>query len=145
MLHGIQNFTMSSHFAPSSSSDSGSTQSDNLLQNEVIEEHSKDTLPHSAHEYNQSTMPPRDRTRGRSVHIFDASNRNTSIGGLVPTAGVTNANLYAMIEIFVNFYGGYILRNESDVNIEKDDFPLLPGNHYVDSPRESLFKRLFSS
>jgi hypothetical protein len=157
---------MSLSSAPSSLSDSGSSQSDTLLQNEIIEEHPKDTLqneiieedpkdtlqhladalPHSAdtpspllHEDTRTTMPPHNRSAGRNVHIFDTRDRNTSIGGLILTASVTNANLYAMIEIFVIFNGEYILHNESDITIEKDDSILLPGNYYIDSPCKSFF------
>jgi hypothetical protein len=169
---------MSLSSAPSSLSDFSSSQSDTLLQNEIIEEHPKDglqneiieedpkdTLQHLAdspsfllHEDTRSTMPPLNRSRGRNVHIFDASDRNTSIGGLILTAGVTNANLYAMIEIFVIFdgedilqnessiaiEGEYILRNESSIAIEKDDSMLLPGNYYIHSSRKSFFD-IFSS
>jgi hypothetical protein len=79
-------------------------------------------------------MPlPRDRSKHRDVHIFNISDRDTSIGGLILTAGITNTNLYSMIEIFVIFNGVYILRNESDITIEKDDSPVLPGNYYIDS------------
>ncbi|KAH8674455.1 HNH endonuclease-domain-containing protein [Tricladium varicosporioides] len=78
-------------------------------------------------------MPPINRSAGRNIHIFDASNRDASIGGLILTNGITNANLYAMIEIFVIFNGEYILRNENNATIEKDDAPLLPGNYYIDS------------
>jgi hypothetical protein len=171
---------MSLSSAPSSLSDSGSSQSDTLLQNEIIvkehpkdtlqyladalphsdallqneiiiKEHPKDTLPHSAdspsslllHEDTRTTMPPRNRSKGRDVHIFDISDRDTSIGGLILTAGVTNANLYTMIEIFVIFNGEYILRNESDTMIEKDDSLLLPGNYYIDSPRKLFFNAFF--
>jgi hypothetical protein len=83
-------------------------------------------------------MPPRNRSPGRDVHIFDTRDRCTSIGGLVLTEGVTNANLYTMIEIFVLFKREYVLRNESDVEIAKDASLLLPGNYYIDSP-SSLF------
>ena len=83
-------------------------------------------------------MPPHNRSAGRDVHIFDASDRSTSIGGLILTAGVTNANLYAMVEIFVFFDSEYTLRNESDDTIGKDNSPLLPGNYYIDTPRTSL-------
>jgi hypothetical protein len=89
-------------------------------------------------------MPPCDRTGGRTVHIFDASNRSTEIGGLILTAGVTNANFYAMVEIFVFFTSEYVLQSESGVVIEKDDSLLLPGNYYVDSPCKSLFNKPFS-
>lgn len=143
--------------APSGLSDSNSPQPDTLLQNEIIEKHSKDSLPPSAdasiypgdslnsllHEDTRSIMPRRDRSAGRNVHIFDISDRNTSIGGLVLTAGITNANLYTMIEIFVIFNGEYILQNESNTTIERDDSLLLPGNYYIDSLRKDLLKTFF--
>jgi hypothetical protein len=90
-------------------------------------------------------MPPLHRSRGRDVHIFDASDRDTSIGGLILTAGVTNANLYAMIDIFVILNGEYILRNESDTTIEKNDSLLLPGNYYIDSPCKVSLISFFSN
>jgi hypothetical protein len=90
-------------------------------------------------------MPPRDRSGRRDVHIFDARDRNTSIGGLILTAGVTNANLHAMIEIFVIFKSEYSLQSESNVTIAKDDNSLLlPGNYYIDSDGKSVFNGLFS-
>jgi hypothetical protein len=84
-------------------------------------------------------MLPHNRSAGRDVHIFDTRDRSTSIGGLILTAGVTNTDLYAMIEIFVIFNGEYILRNESDITIDKDDSIVLPGNYYIDSPCKSFF------
>ena len=83
-------------------------------------------------------MPPQNRSAGRDVHIFDTHDRSTSIGGLILTEGVTNSNLYTMIEIFVLFNSEYVLRNESDVEMGKDASPLLPGNYYIDS-RGTLF------
>ena len=83
-------------------------------------------------------MPPLDRSGGRDVHIFNSSDRSTSIGGLILTNGVTNANLYAIIEIFVIFKGRYVLRNKSNVTIKKDDSSLLPGNYYIDSRGKSF-------
>ena len=151
ILHAIQIFTMSPSSAPSSSSDSYSLQSDALRQNKIIiEEHPKDTLlhltdalPHSAdspssllHEDTQFTIPPYDRSRGRTVHIFNASDRNTTIGGLILTDGVTNANLYAMVEIIVIVTSKFTLQNESDVILEKDSSPLQPGNYYIHVLRE---------
>ncbi|KAE8448048.1 hypothetical protein EG329_009971 [Mollisiaceae sp. DMI_Dod_QoI] len=160
---------MSLSSAPSSLSDFSSSQSDTLLQNEIIEEHPKNglqneiieenpknTIQHLAnsppfllHEDTRSTMSPLNRSKGRDVHIFDASDRNTSISGLVLTAGVTNANLYAIIEIFVIFdgedilqnkssiaiKGEYILRNKSNIAIKKNNSMLLPRNYYIHSSR----------
>ncbi|KAH8652734.1 HNH endonuclease-domain-containing protein [Tricladium varicosporioides] len=75
-----------------------------------------------------------DRSQHRNVLIFNTSDRNTTIGGLVLTAGVTNANLYAMVEIIVIAISDFTLRNESDITIKKNDSPLQPGNYYIDSP-----------
>ncbi len=130
-----------------------SSHSDNFLQLEsIIDEHPKDILPYSAdtpsslllHEDTRSKMPPRNRSRARDIYIFNTSDRDTPIGGLILTAGVTNANLYTMIEIFVIFDGEYILRNESDITIEKEDNSLLlPGNYFINSPSQCFFHIFF--
>ena len=83
-------------------------------------------------------MPPQNCSAGRDIHIFDTRDRSTSIGGLILTEGVTNANLYTIIEIFVLFNSECVLRNENDVEIEKDASPLFPGNYHIDS-RGTLF------
>jgi hypothetical protein len=62
-----------------------------------------------------STMPPRNRSRGRDVHIFNTRDPNTLTSGLILTNGVTTANLHTMIEIFVIFSDEYVLRNKSNV------------------------------
>ena len=91
-------------------------------------------------------MPTQYRSAGRNVHLFDTNDRGTSIGGLILTAGVTNANLYAMVEILVFFDSEYVLRNENDTTVEKDNTLLLPGNYYVDAPRTFLFtKQLYTA
>ncbi|KAF1813960.1 hypothetical protein P152DRAFT_465712 [Eremomyces bilateralis CBS 781.70] len=46
-------------------------------------------------------MPPRNRSLGRDVHIYDVNDRTTVLGGLILTNGVTNANFYSMVEIIV--------------------------------------------
>ena len=88
-------------------------------------------------------MPVYNRSAGRDIHIFDASDRGTSIDGLILTIGGTNPNLYTMVEIFIILNCEYVLRNESDITIEKDDSLLQPGNYYTDSPRKSLFNNSF--
>lgn len=153
------------------SSSSAHSCSDSSHFENIIEEHPKDTrlrsadalpqyedtllhlannLPHPTdtpspllYEAARSKMPPRNRSGGRDVHIFDIRDRSTSIGGLILTEGITNANLYTMIEIFILFNGEYILRNESGTTIKTDDSPLLPGNYYIDSPSMSLLNSFF--
>ncbi|KAF1811692.1 hypothetical protein P152DRAFT_459162 [Eremomyces bilateralis CBS 781.70] len=78
-----------------------------------------------------STMPSRNRSLGRDVHIYDANDRTTVLGGLILTNGVTNANFYSMVEIIVLFITDFELQNEESTKIQKTDDPLRPGNYYI--------------
>jgi len=42
-----------------------------------------------------------NRSVGRNVHIYDPNNPTEPLGGLVLCNGITNANFYAMMEVFV--------------------------------------------
>ncbi|TAQ84706.1 hypothetical protein B7494_g6967 [Chlorociboria aeruginascens] len=81
------------------------------------------------------SIMPSNRSAARSVHIFDARDRSSSIGGLRLSNGVTCANFHSMIEIFVLFDGDYTLQDDSGTAIEKNESPLQPGNYYIVSPR----------
>jgi hypothetical protein len=83
---------------------------------------------------------PSNRSAGRSVHIFDARDRSSSIGGLRLSSGVTCANFHAMIEIFVLFEGDYTLQDESDTTIQNNESLLQPGNYYIVSSRKFLYQ-----
>ena len=83
-------------------------------------------------------MPPRDRSVGQDVHIYNynSNNRNTLLGGLILSPGVTNANFYAMIRIFVEFTPRHYsrtfsLQNQSRITIQENHQPLQPGNYYI--------------
>jgi hypothetical protein len=83
-----------------------------------------------------STMPPINRSAGRNVHIFDSRDRSTALGGLILNTGVTNANFYAMIRIFVEFTprnhsSTFSLRNQSRITIQENNQPLQPGSYYI--------------
>ena len=78
-------------------------------------------------------MSGSDRSRGRDVHIFSTSDRDAAIGGL-HSNGITNANLCTMIEIVFFFDGEYVLRDENNVVIARDNSLLQPGKYYIDSP-----------
>jgi hypothetical protein len=83
-----------------------------------------------------STMPPANRSAGRDVHIYGSRDRTTTLGGLILNAGVTNANFYAMIRIFVeftprNFSRTFSLRNENRITIQENHQPLQPGSYYI--------------
>jgi hypothetical protein len=146
----------SSHSDPDTLEGTVPQPKDAPLQPEDILKEPKDTVPQPENtllqhdeilhlpQLEDSTMLGGNRSGGRDVFIFNASDRNTTIGGLILTNGVTNANLYAMIEIIVFFNGEYSLRNESNITIERDDSLLQSGNYYLDSPRKSLSNNSFT-
>lgn len=78
-------------------------------------------------------MPANNRSAARNVHVYDAEKPSEEeLSGLVLTNGVTNKNLYAMINIIVMIDGPYSLRhNSSDTIVPEDDAPLQPGNYYI--------------
>ncbi|KAF2194976.1 hypothetical protein K469DRAFT_545534 [Zopfia rhizophila CBS 207.26] len=76
-------------------------------------------------------MPPIDRSRGRNVHIYDANDPATVLGGLILAKGVTNTNFYSMVEMLFIFTGTFFLRDEGNTKIEKDDRPLQPGEYSI--------------
>ncbi|KAH8648899.1 HNH endonuclease-domain-containing protein [Tricladium varicosporioides] len=115
-----------------------------LPQHDEITPRSENALPHLADTLSQpkdSTTSGSDRSRHRNVHIFNASDRSTTIGGLILTKEnnvtncVTNANFYAMVEIIVIVKSNFTLRNESDITIAKDNSPLQPGNYFIHAPQ----------
>jgi len=79
-----------------------------------------------------------DRSKGRNVHIYDAKDPTTVLGGLLLTNGVTNANFYSMVEIFVLFTTDFELRDEGDTKLERNDDPLQPGGYYINTAGKFL-------
>jgi len=76
-------------------------------------------------------MPPIHRSAGRNIHIYDVNDPATVLGGLTLTNGVTNANFYAMVDIICIFDDHYILLDERDSTIYRDDHPLQQGKYYI--------------
>lgn len=73
------------------------------------------------------------RALARDVFIYDLRDLNTLLGGLVLTAGVTDANFYAMVDIIIDILlpGPFFLQNENSGTIAQDAQPLLPGRYFV--------------
>ena len=78
-------------------------------------------------------MAPRDRSKGRDVHIYDIKDPNTILGGLILEQGVTNTNFYSMVEIIILFESDFELQLEGNIKVEKNDDPLQPGNYYINA------------
>jgi hypothetical protein len=97
------------------------------------------------------TMSPNDRSGGRNVHIYDAEKPTTVLGGLILSNGVTNANLYSMLDIFIVYKAPKevpldevkpFLRNKEGTKIEKNDDPIQPGEYYLVTPCRFLYHPL---
>jgi len=73
------------------------------------------------------------RALARDVFIYDLRDFDTLLGGLVLTAGVTNANFYAMVDIIIDISppGPFFLQDENGETIAQDAQPLLPGRCFV--------------
>lgn len=72
-----------------------------------------------------------NRSAGRDVHIYNAKDPTTVLGGLILTSGVTNANFYSMVEIIFIFDLEYFLQDKAGTMIQRDNHPLQPGNYYI--------------
>jgi len=78
-----------------------------------------------------SNTPPLDRSAWRDTNIYSSNNRDKALGGLWVAEGITNANLYSMIEIFCFFTDTFSLQNDSERLVERDEQKLQPGNYYI--------------
>ncbi|KAL0633043.1 hypothetical protein Q9L58_008053 [Maublancomyces gigas] len=80
-------------------------------------------------------MSVSNRSAGRDVQVFDANDSATALGGLILSNGITNANFYSMIEVFLFFESNYVLRHEDATDalrdVPKDEQALQPGNYYI--------------
>jgi hypothetical protein len=86
-----------------------------------------------------STMPPTNRSVGRNVHIYDEKDRNTALGGLILSNGITNANFYFMVRIIIICNGHFDLKDENNSLIERNDHPLQPGKYYIAATGRLLY------
>lgn len=72
-----------------------------------------------------------DRSRGRNVHIYDAKDRSKLLGGLMLNNGITNFNLYSMVEIWLLFDSSFSIENEAAATLERNEEPLTGGKYYI--------------
>lgn len=74
---------------------------------------------------------PVNRSVGRDVHIYNAKDPDIILGGLRLTRGVTNANLYAMIDIFCIFESSYVLHGNDKTVLLRNNDPLRSGKYFI--------------
>lgn len=78
-------------------------------------------------------MPGLDRSAGRTLQLYNSSDKENVIGGLIVTNGITHANLYFMVEIIVVATSEFTLRDEDDMDIPKDDAQVEPGDYFINA------------
>ena len=72
-----------------------------------------------------------NRSAGRDVYIYDTKDPDTVLGGLILTNGVTNANFYSMVGVFLIIGSNYVLRHEDGTVIMRDEQVLGRGDYYI--------------
>jgi len=76
-------------------------------------------------------IQPTNRSAWHDTHIYASNDRDTVLGGLWVAPGITNANLYSMVEIFCTITDTFDLQDDSQRLVERDEEPLQPGNYYI--------------
>jgi len=82
-------------------------------------------------EDSQTNMPPADRLAFRDTYIYASDRLDTMLGGLWASEGITNANLYSMLEIFCFFTDTFHLHDDRKQLVGRDGQQLQPGNYFV--------------
>ena len=76
-------------------------------------------------------MTTSGRSAWRDTTIYASSHRDKVLGGLWAAEGITNANLYSMLEIFCFFTDIFTLHDNGGQLVERDGQKLQPGNYYI--------------
>jgi len=71
------------------------------------------------------------RSECRDAHIYASDTLETLLGGLWIAKGITNANLYSMMEIFCPFSNTFELQLQGGLLIKRDNSQLQPGSYFV--------------
>jgi hypothetical protein len=81
----------------------------------------KAKTPTGASEDEDHNMPGQNRSVGWTVHLYNSTDTNNTIGGLILTNSVAQRNLYEMVEIIVVVTSEFTLRDGDDRIILKDE------------------------
>ncbi|PUU81425.1 hypothetical protein B9Z19DRAFT_1113409 [Tuber borchii] len=74
---------------------------------------------------------PVNRLAWRDTHIYASDSRDTVLGGLWAAEGITHTCLYSMVGILCIFTDTFVLQDDSQRLVERDEQPLQPGNYYI--------------
>ncbi|KAG0643721.1 hypothetical protein HOY80DRAFT_879731 [Tuber brumale] len=74
---------------------------------------------------------PADRSAIRNTFFYASDDRDTQLGGLYTTPGITNDNFYEMVELVCLFSDTFELGDDNGQLVERDDEQLQRGNYYI--------------
>ena len=66
-----------------------------------------------------------------NTFIYSSDDLNVLLGGLWVAEGITNANLYSMMEVFCTFSDTFDLQYHCGPLVERDNSQLQPGDYFV--------------
>jgi len=77
-------------------------------------------------------MPPaRDRSAWHDTTIYSSEDQNTALAGLWAAYGISNGDLYKMLEVICVFSDTYFLQNTTGKFVERDGNQVLAGDYYI--------------
>jgi len=85
----------------------------------------------STNQENQAWVPSSERSAYRNLFIYDSDNRDTVLGGLFISPGMTNINLYSWVEIICIFRAPFTIQYDNQQPVPADENALTPGNYYI--------------
>ena len=74
---------------------------------------------------------PPSRSAWRDVFIYTSDDLDNLIRGLWVAEGITNANLYSMVEMFCTFSDTFGLHYPNGKLVERDQNQLQPGDYFL--------------
>jgi len=86
----------------------------------------------------QSDILLAGRSTVRDTFFYASDDRDTQLGGLYTSPGITNDNLYSMVEIVCQFSDTFELHDDNGQFVTRDDEQLRPGNYYIVTNGRSL-------
>ena len=79
-----------------------------------------------------------DRSTIRDTFLYASDDRDTQLGGLYTSPGITNDNFHSMVEMICLFSDTFELRDERGQLVQRDDEQLQSGDYYIVTNGRSL-------
>ncbi|KAG0123258.1 hypothetical protein HOY82DRAFT_674012 [Tuber indicum] len=80
---------------------------------------------------NPSSLWAVDRSTIRNTFLYTSDDRDTQLGGVYASPGITNDNFHSMVEIICLFSDTFELCDDNGQLVGRDDKQLQPGDYYI--------------